>query len=242
MRSALYYPHTRIKRGSLWKTALLLWDTVHTIVPWPEYKPTYEDHLLSEAYELIGVAHYPDAQEKRLAHEFVEDFATRPLPRAFGVKSALEHADMYELYPGKLLPKTWRILEDLGLSDTPSGIGRHPTTVPTGLSLMSILADCCAGVTLTRITDREDAYASLAGMFVEDPWVLNGESVLFDQLVTIALQAVDLSSVSFHALLDMRRREIASTKGAGITVLRHNFADHLELQAKRLMRGPYTKR
>lgn len=235
MRSALYYPHSRVMRGSLWKTALLLWDKLHTIVPYEGYRPDYQDPLISEAYELMGVDHCPNDQEKRLVHEFVEDFATRPLPKAFGYQAAAADKDIYEVYPGKLLPKTWKVLEQAGLSGTLQGYGRHPTAEPTGLSLMSILADCCAGATLTRVTDREDAYASLSGLFVNDSWMTHENSTAIDQLVAISLEAVDLKNVSFTAILDMRRREVTTKKGGDITALRHRFADHLEVQAKRLL-------
>jgi len=41
VRSALYYPHTEIKSENLFKTALLLWDQVYVIAPWPNYEPRY---------------------------------------------------------------------------------------------------------------------------------------------------------------------------------------------------------
>src|SRR5262245_51438244 len=113
MRSALYYPNTEIKTESLLKTALLLWDRVHIIVPWEGYRPDYRSIDLSQAFELIGYCHYPSEEEKRQAHEIIEDFAKQPLPEAFTYREAeWTGAEPYELYPQKLLPKTWEMLRN----------------------------------------------------------------------------------------------------------------------------------
>jgi hypothetical protein len=34
---------------------------------------------------------------------------------------------------------------------------------------MSIIADCCAGETLNRVTDKGEAYANIAGLLTEKP-------------------------------------------------------------------------
>jgi len=83
MRSALYYPHTHIQSEALLRTALLLWDNVAIVAPYPGFVPEYEERHFQEAFEIIGRCHYPTEQEKRNAHELIEDFATRPLPKAF---------------------------------------------------------------------------------------------------------------------------------------------------------------
>lgn len=54
MRSALYYPHTKIRHEGLLKTSLLLWDEIHVIVPWDGYRIDRSPALETEAFELIG--------------------------------------------------------------------------------------------------------------------------------------------------------------------------------------------
>ena len=87
MRSALYYPHTRVQGEELLKTALLLWDRLETIVPDPGYKGRYPNPEVAKAVELIGVNHYPTEDEKRQAHERIEDFVTGTLPESFFYES-----------------------------------------------------------------------------------------------------------------------------------------------------------
>ena len=43
MRSALYYPHTKIRSEELLKSSLLLWDKVSSIVPWQHFDEKYPD-------------------------------------------------------------------------------------------------------------------------------------------------------------------------------------------------------
>jgi hypothetical protein len=42
MRSAMYYPHITIQSENIIRTALLLWDQVHVIVPYSGFVPHYE--------------------------------------------------------------------------------------------------------------------------------------------------------------------------------------------------------
>jgi hypothetical protein len=154
MRSALYYPHTEIRSEGLLKTSLMLWDRLLVIVPFADFKPHYDSPESRKSFELIGKCHSPSDSEKKQAHDLVEDFATRPLPDAFSYFSVQDPNEIYEVYPQKLLPETWRILQQAGLAGAPLADADYPTTGPTGLSLMSLLADCCAGDTLVRVTDR----------------------------------------------------------------------------------------
>jgi hypothetical protein len=167
MRSALYYPHTEIRSESLMKSSLMLWDRVHVIVPFDHYEPHYDSPTSQKCFELIGKCHHPTQDEKRRAHDLVEDFATRRLPDSFSYISVQSPNEIYEVYPQKLLPETWDILQTAHLAGAPLENADYPTAGPTGLSLMSLLADCCAGDTLARITDRSAAYASLSGLLTE---------------------------------------------------------------------------
>jgi hypothetical protein len=212
-----------------------MWDELHTIVPYPDYRPQYSDRRFAEAFELIGVAHCPEDEEKRKAHEIIEDFATRPLPQSFSYKFSIEsNATSYELYPQKFFPETYDLLREAGLSGARLNNSDYPTAEPTGLSLMSILADCCAGNSLARTTDRGEAYASLSGLFVQEPWLQDPSAPVPDQLVPLALDTVSLHNISLERLIALRRREKASGSNSDIVKLRHKFVSHLEEQSKTL--------
>lgn len=238
MRSALYYPHTEIRTEALWKSALLMWDEIHTIAPYEGFRPTYSNNRFAKAFELIGVLHRPSDEEKHCAHEVIKDFATRPLPQAFSYK--LTEADVYEMYPDKFFPETWALLKEAGLSGAALANHDYPTANPTGLSLMSILADSCAGNALVRVTDRGEAYATLSGLFLEDPWYVDPNKSAPEQLVPIALQSVNLSDISLDRLIELRRNEAAQKSGTEIRRLRHRLIDHLEKQGS-VLRSAKTK-
>lgn len=261
MRSAIYYPHTEIKSESLLKTALLLWDDVRAIAPWPDYQPSYKTDSAREAFELVGKMHYPSDAQKRKAHALVEDFATRGLPEAFMYRPSdpnVGDKDRYEIYPEKLLPETWKVLQDADLvGKNRLSNSDYAATGPTGLSLMSLIADCCAGKTFTRVTDRGDAYASLAGCFIDD-----GESTAQPQstllsrlddllhgfrgddvqheLMTITLEVTDTTSIPFDNLLELRKAE-HKTGGNAIRDLRHRLSDRIEAQATLLAGATSTE-
>jgi hypothetical protein len=273
MRSALYYPHTEIESRNLLKTALLLWDQVYIIAPWPGYQPHYGSQEESEAFEVIGQCHFPTEDEKRHAHELVEDFATRALPDAFtlpglhkelklpGIDKQNDQMEFYEISTQKLLPETWKLLGDCGLADV-----RHRTltlvrdirsgkqsafndrlkrsepfepddanTRPwTGLSLMAILADCCAGSTLARITDKGVAYATITGLLLEGPDEQLEIGDAREQLVPMPMRVVAGDAISMNDLVNLRKREAGNADGHSIRDLRHRLADKVEQQAKRL--------
>src|SRR6185312_9916808 len=168
MRSALYYPHTKVRSEQLLKTALMFWDNLYVIAPWPTYRPDYDLPHANEAFSIIGRCHYPSDAEKKRAHDSVNDFLKRPLPRAFFYSSADEDIETYDIYPEKLLHETVEMLRERGMSQS-VGHRNMRSSAATGLTIMNIIADCCAGDTLARVTDRGVAYANLAGLLVQEP-------------------------------------------------------------------------
>lgn len=266
MRSALYYPHTHIQSEALLRTALLLWDNVAVVAPYPSFVPDYEDRSFQEAFEIIGRCHYPTEQEKRNAHELIEDFATRTLPKAFyydeGGEEVLSSSQIrpyrywspflpdlthcrqrfrsmaregvYEIYAQKLLPETWALLREAGMAGSETYEGDVRTPEVTGLGVMSLLADCCAGETLTRVTDREAAYAAIANLFTtssEDKPDGGGE---MEGLAEVALATINLSDVPLHQLIDFRKEEEASATGHSIRDLRHSLLARMEAQSAQI--------
>src|SRR5258707_15432081 len=128
MRSALYYPYTSIDSEDLIRTSLLLWDQVHIMVPWEGFHPDYHDRDHARALELIGVHRVPSYEEKKQAHEIVEDFVTRPLPEPFSYVSK-RHRHDWPVYPEKLLPDTCHTLRMTGLAGQRIPSSRVPPTV-----------------------------------------------------------------------------------------------------------------
>ena len=164
MRSALYYPHTTIDNVSLVKTALLLWDKLEYIVPSREFHPRHGKRDVQRAMEIIGSARVPTTAEKKEAHTLVEEMVTSNLPPQFYLSQDGKPRREYEIYPQKLLDETWHMLRESRLSGALLANSDYPMSEPAGLMVMSILADCCAGKTRTRVTDRGAAYATLAGL------------------------------------------------------------------------------
>jgi len=99
---------------------------------------------------------------------------------------------------------------------------------------MNIIADCCAGDNLARVTDQGAAYASLAGLLVEKPDAKLALDHARERLLPMPIRVVNPGGFSIEALIDLRKREEASADGAQIRSLRHRFVDKMEEQAKRL--------
>ncbi|MBZ5491217.1 MAG: hypothetical protein LAO76_09830 [Acidobacteriia bacterium] len=235
MRSAIYYPHTTIKSPDLLKRCLMLWDRVKVIVPWDTYHINYDSRVEQEAFELIGVRHYPTQTEREATHQMVRDFVKRPLPLAFSYRSVQDPNEIYEVYPQKLLPKTWELLQGRGLAKDTKVMRRRSTYLaaePTGLALMGLLADCCAGETFARITDRSAAYAGLAGLLTasEESDVASAR----EELLPVSIEIANVEDLPLKTWLDLRRREESASDGASIRQLRHNLLDKLEDHAKKL--------
>jgi hypothetical protein len=244
MRSAIYYPHTKIRSASLLKSALLLWDEVHIIVPWEWYAIDPSSPDQAAAFEIIGRKLHPSREQKEQVHEIIEDFVRRPLPKGFFLSP--EGGDHeYEMFAHKLLPETWEVLRrSNGARPTRGRLSHFSATAAMGLALMNILADCCAGNVFARITDRSDAYASLAGLFSEQDADHMGnirDELLFEfehagdreVIVPIATETVDADSLTLEQLIALRHQE-AKSSGYALRDLRHRFAERIDIEVKAL--------
>ena len=234
MRSALYYPFTTIQSDDLIRTSLLMWDKVHIMVPWHGFGANFPDRDRARALELISVQHVPTHEEKKEAHDIVEDFATRPLlPDAFSYTSGV-HNDDWPVYRDKLLPETWRVLEMAGLAGNRALGSGVPVSKPTGLSLLSILADCCAGKTLARITDIDAAYGVVAGLLATTEHEENPQRIT-ESLAAVTLKIIDTREIPLSKLISFREREEKSALGHELRALRHGYLDRLSKQVVALV-------
>lgn len=251
MFSALYYPHTRLTSDlageRILKRALLLWDHLEFIVPDPHFKSWYEDPQFSEAIELVGKNHYPNDDEKTNAHDQIEEFVTRPnLPEAFYYNGF----DPYQVYPQKLLPETWELLKESGHAGPLLENFDMPVSDPFGHAVMAILADCCAGTTRSRVTDRLQSYASLAGLLKDDSAREVRDTVIDaslraappkEALVSLRISFPEIDELSLDKLIEFRKRE-ANPGGRAYRDLRHNFVEEIEGQVKKLTSNPKLTR
>ncbi len=102
---------------------------------------------------------------------------------------------------------------------------------------MSIIADCCAGNTRSRVTDQGSAYATLAEMLRADSGegkAARGESE--DQLLQISLEIIDTSATSLEHLIRFRESEQTS-RGLAYQELRHRYVDGLEKYVRELAKN-----
>jgi hypothetical protein len=233
MRSAVYYPYTSVDNLALVKSALLLWDKLECIVPWPNFDFEYKGQI-ADAMKLIGVERYPTDEEKKEAHDHLEEIFTRKLPLEFyyDVSSRGDYND-YEIYPQKLLDER-KMLEQLLVSGKLLSNADRSLSEAAGLTVMSVIADCCAGTTRSRVTDRGAAYATLSGILGvcsndEEKVQLGVE----DQLVPITLEVIDLSTVELSKLIEFRDKE-NGRDGLQYRGLRYRYVDGLEKYVKQL--------
>src|SRR5262249_50028068 len=110
----------------------------------------------------------------------------------------------------------------------------YPMSEPGGLTVMSILADCCAGAERGRVTDRGDAYATIAGFLggKTDAKVSDPENPQ-EQLVPISLEVIDAPSLDLERLIEFRERE-EKEPGNTLRDLRHRYVASLESYVTRL--------
>jgi hypothetical protein len=226
-RSALYYPHTELRGAGaeeLWKQALLLWDNLHCIHPWEGFDPFHEATDFDQAWQVIGVPHVPTESEMEATHEEMEELVTRPrLPELFTFQSS---SRPYEMYPQKLLGKTWQMLTEMGMKGELLADGDYPVSQATGQALMGILADQCAGTTKVRVTNRGDSYIALAKLLEETDPRPAEEAAVRGELVTITLEVLNLQDVPLQRLVEYRKREDGK-EGPKLRGLRHHYLDKI---------------
>jgi hypothetical protein len=102
----------------------------------------------------------------------------------------------------------------------------YPLSEPAGLSLMAILAECCAGETRARITDQGLAYATLSNLLVDDEQPHPG--AVYESIVPLTLKLLDIANIPLERLIAYRQREANEPGGYTLTALRHNYLKSIE--------------
>ena len=226
MRSALYFPHTEVRSPDIMRTALLTWDTLEFISPFDGYRPAYQDRQMARAAELIARPRVPTGDEHTRVHELIDNLIQSGVPDSFKYSPHDgAHESDYEMWPQKLAPKTWELLQRCGLTGGVLSNFDYPASQATGLSLMAILADVLAGTTRARITDRGLAYAAIANA----PHVGRSAPEL-GTVVPLTIETLALKKVSLEKLVAFRERESKDSSGDYRT-LRHNYLALVEKHA-----------
>lgn len=221
--NALYFPHTEVQSKSLIKTALLTWDELETIAPFPGYRSRYQGDM-AEAMELIGKERSPTEIEKNKVHALVEELVSQHLPETFSYRPE-NWEGTYEMWAQKLSPKTWRLLDSQGLVGGRLANTDYPASQPAGLTVMSILADVLAGKTRTRVTDRAQAYATIANAPKAAQDAVGADT--FQQIVPLTFKTIAVEHIPLKALIALREREAKEANGRDYRRLRHNYVDRL---------------
>lgn len=257
--TALYYPHIVVASEGLLKNALLLWDSVEVICPFGEFPQMQGDAERLRAFQAIARPLRPSDEEKRAAHEAIIELADSGLPDWFFPERVREDL-RYTIYPEKLLPETWDALLETQLArpvvgdiDPPMSRWDHMRLVETaereayetthafGLTMLSIIADCCAGETKQLVTDELDSYLALDRYLkliggAKPEWRRRAD---YDRLVTLSLKTLDVSDVSVETLVTMRERESGRPD---LRAMRHAYVRKLDTYVDRLRKEARSSR
>lgn len=240
MLSALYYPHIEIRNPSLIKTALLLWDKIEYISPDRGWTAFHQDNDLQKALDLIAEPHVPSNEEKLLAHKAILELSNSDLPDWFFLERIKEGVG-YGIYPQKLLSETFHSLEESKLVKEKGET--FITSSAFGFSVMSILADCCAGSQKQLITDEVKSYSALNKYLTNiaggDYRAENKDIEQYDRLATISLKTVNVDELDIKRLISARERE---KKGDYVLrSFRHNYLKSLEDCVNRITKDARTE-
>jgi hypothetical protein len=254
MFTALYYPHTAIQDENFLKHALLYWDQIEYISPYHGFDPVrdYHNPAVREALR-ITKPHLPTPDEKKRAHKIILELVDGGLPTWLQVNRTsvdAEERHLYGMYRYKLLPETWNALEELRLvqSDRRGDFDDYVAHTYLGLTIMAILARCCAGTLRHTITDRDESYLALTRCIqsldnpdgltrgrrsrktLSERW-LNAlgmaqshvEQEIREVLLTITLDVIDTKSIPLDVLLALRNDKSKLTGE-----LRQNYAKAIQ--------------
>lgn len=249
--TALYYPHIAIDNEGLLKNALLLWDNVELICPFGDFPSLPMAHQQADAFKMIARPLQPSDEEKRAAHEAIIEIANSDLPDWFFPERVNKEL-RYLIYPEKLFPETWQALQETKLArpvmaDVDPPIPRsmlrelyeqaeraaYETTHAFGLTILSIMADCCAGDTKQLVTDEVDSYVALDRYLklVGGAKPEKKRKTDYERLVTLSLNVLDVSDVNLAALVSVRDSE---KKRPELRAMRHAYVRKLDGYIERL--------
>lgn len=249
MLTALYYPHTHVTSRVILKNALLLWDSLETIVPragWPPYR--FADKASNDAVELVIVGRPPKHDEMVAAQTALNKLLdSGEVARIIASAPRDLHRTPYLIYPEKFTRETWSLLMQGGMAQWVEQERDYGVPPALGFLMMSLLADACAGTQIQKITDKVEAYSWLADSHAQ---TLNSTHVkgfdvsqvapAHDRLVTLSLEVMDVRNVPIENLVAFRKRE-AKTGGADYSAMRRRYSAALQAHIKRICSEAHNK-
>jgi hypothetical protein len=241
---ALYYPHTDVTSPLILKNALLLWDSLETIVPRPNWSPRRvgNDRFVNEAIDLVVKPRVPTAPERLEAHQALEGLMQTGFVTTLMAESPPGwRREEYLIYPKKFLAKTWHMLEQGGMAHWVDAAADYGVSPSVGFLIMSLLADACAGTQIQKVTDRVDAYAWLSqkhasalGSTVVTGLDVSQVAPAYDRLVSLSLDVLDARAIPLRRLVEFRKRE-SKRGGADHGAMRRRYSKALQAHVKRVI-------
>jgi hypothetical protein len=231
MLKALYYPHTDIRNEVILKNALVLWDSVETIVPTSNWRPhRFTDKATNEAVDLVVVSRKPNQEEKSEAHKALKKlYDSGEIAKLIATAPRDLHSSPYLIYPEKFMHETWHMLTHGGMAQWVDHHSDYGVPPALGFLMMSLLADACAGTQIQKITDRVDAYSWLSESHAQTlssthvkGFDVSQVAPAHDRLVTLSLEVLDVRNVPMERLVAFRKRE-ARGGGTDYSAMRRRY-------------------
>ena len=215
---------------NLLKTALLLWDSIEVIVPYADFgvrpfiseQQQDEQREIEQAFEHVVRERSVTDLEKEEVHKSVEKMIKTGLPAWLEFQVRVDNFDMY---PEKLLNKTWQLLCDAKVAKPgrKGGTEYFGLQRSLGLVLMNIIADVCAGKTREKVTNYIDAHDACGRVFAAQNGgevEIKPSSAAHKRLVSVSLLGANVNAVSLANLLRLRERE---KEDGFLPMLRENY-------------------
>ena len=257
--AALYYPNVTVvaprKAGQsqdydrtdikLLTTAVLLWDTLEVIVPYPGFDPMPmigenqrdEAKAIGEAFEMVVRPRaLTDAEKEKLFIQ-LQNLVAGGVPE--GLRFNVQ-VDNYNMYPEKLSPQIWDLLQRAGLTGDGSR-GYYGLQRDFGLIVMGLIAEMCAGGTRNKVTNYQDAHEAYSRLLAaqtgaEQDFSPNVERA-YTTLASISLKSVDAGKLSLKKLVALRRRE---AEDGLLPPLRRNYRTAVDRYVDRIRKDAKT--
>lgn len=233
MRSAIHYPDIQIKSTATMRSALLLWDKLHVIVPYEGFRPNYQNANMRNAWNVIGKTMCPDDHQKAASRRAIEEMLEQKLDEDFFWRRRTMEAggDMDdlpydEMWPQKLSHQSWARLQRSRVVRMLAG-GNYEMSAVAGQTIMAEVADACAGDVFARTTDRFLSYGLVAERAEETAAQM--------AVIPMTLSMIDASSIAFERLIDFREREQREAAGHHYTQMRHRYADAISAHVEQTM-------
>jgi hypothetical protein len=220
--TALYFPHVHIADPELVRSSLLLWDKLYYIAPSAQMLPYDDDSPpeLARALDVIARPHVPSEAEQQSAHDLTVKAVHNTSPVDWrGDQSTHFNFGVYE---GKFLHRTLETLREYRLGDyaTDGRSADFAMQERLGLTVMAILAACCAGAAGHAVTNRLWEYGEIARE--KRPFLRHGEKIddsqTIDRLMRASFEVMDLSNVRLERLIALREKNDAE-----FNELRHGY-------------------